>query len=134
MDLEIGLETQSDFIVLADCLIVPIRFDLYDDLVRHLQSSLLNKLKHSDLLGIILDVSSIMIIDNENIKILCNLCEMTILMGKETVIVGFQPGVASALADLPEVKLQKLVTAINVEQAIKYLKQAAKSKQEKKYA
>ena len=84
-----------------DCLVIPIQSEFYDVDLERLQSSVLQHLEKSgDLLGVVLDLSSIEIIDGFIFQALLNLAKMTKCMGCETVFTGFRPSVVSALVGL----------------------------------
>jgi rsbT antagonist protein RsbS len=110
-----------NFFEVENCLIIPIEFDLYDDLLNQLKIFILEKLKKLNILGTIIDISAIKIIDSFNLKYFIQLKKMVNLMGKEMVIVGVQPGVASALTELQTPELNKLLTFMDVQKAIQYL-------------
>lgn len=125
MKSEIAESSHLNLFEIQDCLIMPVKQDMYDDFLSQMQSSILEKLKKTEIIGVIVDISAVNIIDSVNFSALLKLCKMTLLLGKETVIVGFQPGVASALTEFADLELNKLVTFISIKSAINYLKEKA---------
>ncbi len=119
--MEINNELQQHFFETSQCLIVSITFELYQDMLQELQKMLLIRVQKGDMRGVIIDISSLTIIDDSNLHSLVKLSKTIKIMGKECVIVGFQPGAASALAEIPDIFPIELITAISIETAINYL-------------
>lgn len=113
---------QFDFFETNSCLIAQVKIDLYDELLAQLQKAVLHYLKERNTIGVIIDVRSIQIMDSINLKDFINLAKMINLMGQEVVFIGFQPGVAAALTELPNLQLDAIVSSMNIEIAIQYLK------------
>lgn len=112
---------QIEMFEIKRCLIIPIQIDLYDEFIVQLKKKILEHLSRAPIVGVILDISTIKIIDSINLKSLIKLCKMIELMGKKPIITGFQPSVAAALTEFPELQLNKLTTFINLESSINYL-------------
>ncbi|MBI2881348.1 MAG: STAS domain-containing protein [Candidatus Tectomicrobia bacterium] len=70
--------------------------------------------------GLVIDVTSLDLIDSFACRTFRELAQMTRLRGTKTVIVGVQPQVAVAMAQLG-VRLEDLTTALDLEEAIQYL-------------
>ena len=109
------------FFETQNCLVVSIRQEIYDDFLIHLKKSIGEKLKESNCIGIILDVSSVNIMDSMNFNALINLSNMSSLLGKEMLMVGIQASIASALTELPNLELNKIKSFINLNKALEYL-------------
>lgn len=110
------------------CLIVPIQGDLYDEFMLQLATTILKRISQSKLIGVVLDISMIKIIDSINLESLIQLCQMTKLMGRETVIIGFQPSVASVLTEFSDLKLEYFRTFVNLNLALAYFHKKWKKK------
>jgi len=102
-------------------LLVTIQVDLYDQLAENLESDLVNMVKKSNARGVLIDVSSVTIIDSFMGRILGNIATLSKIMDAETVVVGMQPAVAITLVELG-LPLQGVYTALNVEKGMELLK------------
>lgn len=102
-------------------LLVTIQVDLYDQLAENLESDLVNMVKKTSSKGVLIDVSSVSIIDSFMGRILGNIATMSKIMGAETVVVGMQPAVAITLIELG-LPLIGVHSALNVEKGMELLK------------
>jgi rsbT antagonist protein RsbS len=101
-------------------LLVTIQVDLYDQLAENLESDLVNMVKKTDAKGVLIDVSSVSIIDSFMGRILGNIAMMSKIMDAETVVVGMQPAVAITLVELG-LPLKGVHSALNVEKGMELL-------------
>lgn len=102
-------------------LLVTIQVDLYDQLAENLESDLISTVKKTNARGVLIDVSSVSIIDSFMGRILGNIASMSKIMDAETVVVGMQPAVAITLVELG-LPLKGVHTALNVENGMKLLR------------
>jgi len=102
-------------------LLVTIQVDLYDQLAENLESDLVNMVKKTNARGVLIDVSSVSIIDSFMGRILGNIATMSKIMDADTVVVGMQPAVAITLVELG-LPLKGVHTALNVERGMDLLK------------
>jgi rsbT antagonist protein RsbS len=102
-------------------LLVTIQVDLYDQLAENLESDLVNMVKKTGAQGVLIDVSSVSIIDSFMGRILGNIATMSKIMDADTVVVGMQPAVAITLVELG-LPLKGVHTALNVERGMELLK------------
>ena len=102
-------------------LLVTIQVDLYDQLAENLESDLVNMVKKTNARGVLIDVSSVSIIDSFMGRILGNIAVMSKIMDADTVVVGMQPAVAITLVELG-LPLKGVQTALNVEKGMELLK------------
>lgn len=105
---------------MGDFLLVTIQVDLYDQLAENLESDLVNAVKKNESKGVLIDISSVSIIDSFMGRILGNIGIMSKIMGAESVIVGMQPAVAITLVELG-LTLTGVSTALNVEKGMELL-------------
>jgi rsbT antagonist protein RsbS len=105
---------------MGDFLLVTIQVDLYDQLAENLEADLVNAVKKHDSKGVLIDISSVSIIDSFMGRILGNIGVMSKIMGAEAVIVGMQPAVAITLVELG-LTLTGVSTALNVEKGMELL-------------
>ena len=102
-------------------LLVTIQVDLYDQLAEDLEADLVNMVKKTGARGVLIDVSSVSIIDSFMGRILGNIAMMSKIMDADTVVVGMQPAVAITLVELG-LPLKGVYTALNVERGMELLK------------
>ena len=102
-------------------LLVTIQVDLYDQLAETLEADLVQMVKKTDARGVLIDVSSVTIIDSFMGRILGNIATMSKIMDAETVVVGMQPAVAITLVELG-LPLKGVHSALNVEKGMELLK------------
>jgi len=102
-------------------LLVTIQVDLYDQLAENLEADLVNMVSKSNAKGVLIDVSSVSIIDSFMGRILGNIATMSKIMDADTVVVGMQPAVAITLVELG-LPLKGVYTALNVEKGMDLLR------------
>lgn len=102
-------------------LLVTIQVDLYDRLALNLESDLISMVSKTGGKGVLIDISSVSIVDSFMGRILGNIAQMSKIMDAETVVVGMQPAVAITLVELG-LTLQGVHTALNVERGMELLK------------
>ena len=94
--------------------VASIQVDLDDDVLARFREDLLGRVHETGSKGVILDVSGLEMLDSEEFAALRRIMEMTSLMGAESVLVGLQPGVVSALIET-EADVDGLRTAIDLD-------------------
>ena len=102
-------------------LLVTIQVDLYDQLAENLEADLTSMVKKTNAKGVLIDVSSVSIIDSFIGRILGNIATMSKIMDAETVVVGMQPAIAITLIELG-LPLKGVYSALNVEKGMALLK------------
>ena len=102
-------------------LLVTIQVDLYDQLAENLETDLVNMVKKTNAVGVLIDVSAVSIIDSFMGRILGNIAMMSKIMDAETVVVGMQPAVAITLIELG-LPLKGVHAALNVQKGMELLK------------
>lgn len=102
-------------------LLVTIQVDLYDQLAENLEADLMNMVSKTNAKGVLIDVSSVSIIDSFMGRILGNIATMSKIMDADTVVVGMQPAVAITLVELG-LPLKGVYTALNVEKGMQLLR------------
>ncbi|MEX1241690.1 MAG: STAS domain-containing protein [Cyclobacteriaceae bacterium] len=106
---------------MGEFLLVTIQVDLYDKLAENLESDLVMMVKKTGAHGVLIDISSVTIIDSFMGRIIGNIAMMTKIMDAETVVVGMQPAVAITLIELG-LSLKGVYCALNVEKGMEFLK------------
>jgi rsbT antagonist protein RsbS len=107
---------------LYNYLLVSVQIELDDDTALQLQEDLLNKIHKTGAKGIVLDLSSIDMIDSFIAKILGDVVDMSNLLGARVVLTGIQPEVAMTLVELG-IMMKNVPTALNLEKGLDKLKQ-----------
>ncbi|KAB7730467.1 anti-anti-sigma factor [Rudanella paleaurantiibacter] len=101
-------------------LLVTIQVDLYDRLALSLEADLVDMVHKTGARGVLIDISSVSIVDSFMGRILGNIASMTRVLDAETVVVGMQPAVAITLIELG-LSLKGVHTALNVERGMTLL-------------
>lgn len=103
-------------------LLVTIQVDMHDKLALTLQDDLTNRISEVGAQGVLIDISSLEIVDSFIGRTLANIASMARVLDAETVVVGMQPAVAITLVELG-MSLPGIRTALNVELGMEYLRQ-----------
>ncbi|MBW1883010.1 MAG: STAS domain-containing protein [Deltaproteobacteria bacterium] len=96
--------------------VASIQVDLDDDVLARFQQDLLDRVHETSSRAAILDVSGLETIDSDEFAALRRIMSMVGIMGAESVLVGLQPGVVSALIEM-EADVGNLRTAIDLDAA-----------------
>jgi rsbT antagonist protein RsbS len=101
-------------------LLVTIQVDMHDQLAMTLQDDLTEKIVTSQSRGVLIDISSLEVVDSFIGRMLGNIASMSRILDAQTVVVGMQPAVAITLVELG-LSLPGVRTALNVEKGIELL-------------
>lgn len=107
---------------MGNYLLVTIQVDMHDKLALTLQDDLTNRITEVNAKGVLIDISSLEIVDSFIGRTLANIASMARVLDAETVVVGMQPAVAITLVELG-MSLPGIRTALNVESGMEYLRQ-----------
>ena len=99
---------------MGDFLLVSIQVDMDDRLAISLQNHLTDRVVKHHARGVLLDISTLEMVDSFIGRMLGSIAAITRVLGAETVVVGMRPAVAITLVELG-LSLGKLRTALNVE-------------------
>ncbi len=102
-------------------LLVTIQVDLYDRLALNLEADLVQMVSKTDAKGVLIDISSVSIVDSFMGRIIGNIADMSRILDAETVVVGMQPAVAITLVELG-LPLKGVYTALDVEKGMALLR------------
>jgi rsbT antagonist protein RsbS len=114
---------------LGDCLLVTIQVDMHDRLAMTLQDDLTTRISETHAKGVVIDISSLEVVDSFIGRILGNIAGMSRILDAETVVVGMQPSVAITLVELG-LALPGVRTALNVERGMDLVRQALTMREE----
>src|SRR6476659_5559469 len=98
-------------------LLVTIQVDMHDRLAMSLQDDLTKMISETETRGVLIDISSLEIVDSFIGRMLANIAAMSRVLDAETVVVGMQPAVAITLVELG-LSLPGVQTALNVEKGM----------------
>lgn len=106
---------------LGELLLTSIQSDITDEQALVLQTDLLKQLDQTQARGVVLDISSLDVVDSYMARILSETARMARLMGGEVVISGMNPMVAVTLVEMGR-ELSDVAMALNLEQGVEKLK------------
>jgi rsbT antagonist protein RsbS len=106
---------------MGDLLLVTIQVDMHDRLAMTLQDDLTGQIAVTGAKGVLIDISSLEIVDSFIGRMLANISAMSRILDAETVVVGMQPAVAITLVELG-LSLPGVRTALNVERGMELLR------------
>jgi rsbT antagonist protein RsbS len=109
---------------MGDFLLVTIQVDMHDRLAMTLQEDLTNQISETGARGVLIDISSLEIVDSFIGRMLGNIAAMSRVLDAQTVVVGMQPAVAITLVELG-MSLQGVRTALNVDAGMDVLRESA---------
>ena len=104
-------------------LLVTIQVDMHDQLALALQDDLTSQIARTGARGVLIDISSLEIVDSFIGRVLANIASMSRILDAETVVVGMQPAVAITLVELG-LSLPGVRTALDVEKGMRLLRGA----------
>ena len=107
-------------------LLVTIQVDMHDRLALTLQEDLTDKITQHGSRGVLIDISSLEIVDSFIGRMLANIAGIARVLDADTVVVGMQPAVAITLVELG-LSLPGVRTALNVEKGVALLNAAVAS-------
>ncbi|MES3036850.1 MAG: STAS domain-containing protein [Bdellovibrionota bacterium] len=105
---------------MGDFLLVTIQVDMHDQLAMNLQDDLTRKIVATGARGVLIDISSLDIVDSFIGRMLAAIASMAKILDSETVVVGMQPAVAITLVELG-LSLEGIKTALNVDRGMAML-------------
>jgi rsbT co-antagonist protein RsbR len=106
-------------------LLVTIQVDMHDRVAMTLQDELTQRIVSERARGVLLDISSVDVVDSFIGRMIGNIASMSRVLDAETVVVGMRPAVAITLVELG-LALPNIRTALNVDAGMTLLKSARK--------
>ena len=107
---------------MRDCLLVTVQVDMHDRLAMTLQDDLTARIAATRARGVLIDISSLEIVDSFIGRMLGNIAAMASVLDACTVVVGMRPAVAITLVELG-LSLPGVRTALNVEKGMELIDQ-----------
>jgi len=108
---------------MGDFLLVTIQVDMHDRLATTLQDDLTQRIVKAKAKGVLIDISSLEVVDSFIGRMLGNIAAMSRVLDAQTVVVGMRPAVAITLVELG-LSLPGVRTALNVERGMDLLRAA----------
>lgn len=106
---------------MGEFLLVTIQVDMHDRLAQDLQDDLLDMIMKTGARGVLIDISSLDMVDSFMGRMLGNIASMAQVLDAQTVVVGMRPAVAITLVELG-LSLPGVRTALNVERGMQVLR------------
>lgn len=103
-------------------LLVSIQVDMDDRTAMSLQDDLTGQIVKHRAKGVLIDISSLDVVDSFIGRMLANTAAMARILDADTVVVGMQPSVAITLVELG-LSLKGVRSALNVERGMELLRQ-----------
>ena len=106
---------------MGEFLLVTIQVDMHDRLVTALQEDLTSQICASGAHGVLIDISSLDMVDSFIGRMIGTIASMSRVLDAETVVVGMRPAVAITLVELG-LSLPGVRTALDVEKGMVLLR------------
>lgn len=111
---------------LGEFLLVTIQVDMHDRLVMALQDDLTTMISRMGTRGVLIDISSLDMVDSFIGRMLANIAAMSRILDAQTVVVGMRPAVAVTLVELG-LSLPGVQTALNADRGMQLLRKALRA-------
>lgn len=121
-------EKKIPIIKIRDFLIVSIQVDMHDRLAVQLQSQILEEISRTSARGVLIDISTLEMVDSFIGRMLSGMASMAAIMDAAVVIVGMQPAVAITLVELG-LEMPGVDAALNMEKGMETLEKRLKDAQ-----
>jgi rsbT antagonist protein RsbS len=106
---------------MGNFLLVTIQVDMHDRLATQLQDDLTDQIAKIQARGVLIDITSLEIVDSFMGRMLVNIALMARVLDAQTVLVGMKPAVAITLVELG-LTLPGIRTALNVDRGMALLR------------
>ena len=108
-------------------LLVTIQIDMHDRVALALQEELTDRIVRDRAHGVLLDISTVEVVDSFIGRMISNIAAMSRVLDAETVVVGMRPAVAITLVELG-MSLPGVRTALDVDAGMALLREASRGK------
>jgi rsbT antagonist protein RsbS len=112
---------------MGEFLLVSIQVDMHDQLAITLQDDLTEQIVTHRAHGVLIDISSLEVVDSFIGRTIGNIAGMARMLDAETVLVGMKPAVAITLVELG-MELPGVKTSLNIEKGMAMLRSSVKGK------
>lgn len=117
-------------IQVEDFLVIPVQETLHDQLALSLQERLGEEIQLRHPKAVIIDISTVEVLDSFIARVLDQIGHKALLMGIRAAVVGMQPAVAITLVEMG-MDLEYVDTALNIEHAMELLRRQELEEQER---
>lgn len=115
---------QIPILKMGDFLLISVQVDMHDQLALRLQEDLTAKIADTQARGVLIDISSLEIVDSFIGRMFSNIAGMARVLDAHTVVVGMQPAVAITLVELG-LSLPGVRTALTIEDGMALLRESS---------
>ena len=112
---------QIPILKVEGCLLVSIQVDMHDQLAMALQDDLTRRVVETRARGVMIDISSLEIVDSFIGRMLNNIAAMARVLDAVTVVVGMRPAVAITLVELG-LTMPGVHTALDVDRGLRLIR------------
>ncbi|HEY4163297.1 MAG TPA: STAS domain-containing protein [Dongiaceae bacterium] len=105
---------------MGKALLITIQVDMHDQMAIALEEDLTKKISQTGAKGVLIDISSLEVVDSFIGRMLDNIASVSRVLDAETVVVGMRPAVAITLVELG-LALPGVKTALNVERGFEMI-------------
>jgi rsbT antagonist protein RsbS len=106
---------------MGETLLVTIQVDMHDRIAAALEEDLTGRIAETGAKGVLIDISSLEIVDSFIGRMLDNIAAVSRILDAETVVCGMRPAVAITLVELG-LSLSGVKTALNVERGMELIR------------
>jgi len=106
---------------MGEFLLVTIQIYMHDQMALKLQDDLSNAIQKNSTKGVLIDISTLEMVDSFIGRMVADISGMGKILGAETVLVGMQPAVAITLVELG-LSLPGVSTALDVDRGMTLLR------------
>jgi rsbT antagonist protein RsbS len=114
---------------MGETLLVTIQVDMHDRIAAALEEDLTARIAETGAKGVLIDISSLEIVDSFIGRMLDNIAGVSRMLDAETVVCGMRPAVAITLVELG-LSLSGVKTALNVERGMELIRKRLDSEGE----
>jgi rsbT antagonist protein RsbS len=114
------MDSRIPILKMGKFLLVTIQVDMHDRLAMTLQDDLTSRIVKDRARGVLIDISSLEIVDSFIGRMIGNIANMARVLDADTVVVGMRPAVAITLVELG-LSLPGVRTALNVDKGMDIL-------------
>lgn len=118
-----GTAERIPILKMGEFLLVSIQVDMHDRLAMTLQDDLTERIVKSRARGVLIDISSLEMVDSFIGRMIGNIAAMSRVLDAQTVVVGMRPAVAITLVELG-LALPGVRTALDVDKGMALLRSA----------
>jgi rsbT antagonist protein RsbS len=115
-----SMDSRIPILKMGKFLLVTIQVDMHDRLAMTLQDDLTSRIVKDRARGVLIDISSLEIVDSFIGRMIGNIANMARVLDADTVVVGMRPAVAITLVELG-LSLPGVRTALNVDKGMDIL-------------